>query len=77
MFMAQRTTEIITILEDALLTKRPVKIHTIDKRLLHGVIDAITPGQVKPYADRSTVTVTTKKGEQRIQEYAIAKIGWA
>lgn len=77
MLMAQRTTEIISILEDALLTKRPVQIHTIDKRKLHGVIDAITPGQVKPYANRSTVTITTAKGETRVQEYAIAKIAWA
>lgn len=75
--MAQRTTEIISLLEDALLTKRPVKIHTIDKKTLHGVIDEIAPGTVKPYQERSTVTITTAKGAKRVQEYAIAQIGWA
>ncbi|MCI1987312.1 MAG: hypothetical protein LKJ69_06865 [Lactobacillus sp.] len=75
--MSQRTTEIISLLEDALLTKRPVKVKTIDKQQLHGVIDAIVPGTVKPYQERSTVTITTKKGPKHIQEYAIAHIMWA
>ncbi|WP_225047212.1 hypothetical protein [Lacticaseibacillus kribbianus] len=75
--MAQHTTEIFGLLEDALLTKRPVKIHTMDKRMLHGVIQAITPGTVKPYAERSTVLIDTAKGAKRVQEYAITKIAWA
>ncbi|MFD1428735.1 MULTISPECIES: hypothetical protein [Lacticaseibacillus] len=75
--MAQRTTEIISLLEDALLTKRPVKIHTIDRKQLHGIISGITPGLVKPYQERSTVTVATDKGDKRVQEYAITKIAWA
>ncbi|WP_179395430.1 hypothetical protein [Lacticaseibacillus absianus] len=75
--MAQRTTEIIGLLEDALLTHRPVKIHTIDKQQLRGVVDSIIPGTVKPYQERSTVTITTAKGAKRLQEYAIAKIAWA
>ncbi|WP_125703394.1 hypothetical protein [Lacticaseibacillus daqingensis] len=75
--MAQRTTEIIGLLEDALLTKREVLIHTIDRKRLHGTVDAIVPGTVKPYQERSTVMINTKKGPKRIQEYAIAKIAWA
>lgn len=75
--MSQRTTEIISLLEDALLTKRPVIVKTMDKTTLLGVIDAITPGQVKPYADRSVVTVTTKKGPKHVAEYAIVRIKWA
>lgn len=75
--MSQRTTEVISMLEDALLTKRPVKVQTMDKMTLHGVIDAITPGAVKPYAERSTVTITTKKGPKRVAEYAIVRIKWA
>ncbi|WP_461214780.1 hypothetical protein [Lacticaseibacillus sp. GG6-2] len=75
--MSQRTTEIISLLEDALLTKRPVKVKTFDHQRLHGVIDAITPGQVKPYQERSTVTITTTKGAKRVPEYAIVQIAWA
>lgn len=75
--MAQRTTEIIGLLEDALLTKRPVKIHTMDKRTLKGTVSAIQPGTVKPYQERSTVIVETPKEAKRLQEYAIAKIAWA
>lgn len=75
--MAQRITEIISLLEDALRTRRPVKLHTIDKKTLHGVIDSITPGTVKPYQERSTVIITTTNGAKRVQEYAIAQIAWA
>lgn len=75
--MGQRMTEIITLLEDALLTKRPVRIHTMDKRQLKGVVETIEPGQVKPYEERSTVTISTDKGPKRVQEYAITQIRWA
>lgn len=75
--MAQRTSEICGLLEDALLTKRPVKIHTMDKRMLHGVVQEIQPGTVKPYQERSTVTIDTQKGAKRVQEYAITQIAWA
>ncbi|WP_203623308.1 MULTISPECIES: hypothetical protein [unclassified Lacticaseibacillus] len=75
--MAQRTTEIIGLLEDALLTKRKVSIHTIDKKILKGIIAEIHPATVKPYQERSTVIIETPKGAKRVQEYAITKIAWA
>ncbi|KRM28312.1 hypothetical protein FC91_GL001775 [Schleiferilactobacillus harbinensis DSM 16991] len=66
--------EISTILDQSLQNEAPVKIKTIDHRTLGGIVTGFENGTVKPYFERRTVFLNTRKGMKRIKQYAIQQV---
>ncbi|KRL14059.1 hypothetical protein [Schleiferilactobacillus perolens] len=66
--------EISAILDQSMQNEAPVKIRTIDHRTLIGAVSGFEEGTVKPYFERRTVFLNTKKGVKRIKQYAIQNV---
>jgi len=75
--MTQKLPEILTILETALRNQKPVTVHTMEKRKLHGTVAEIEPATVKPYEERAMINLETDSGRKRLAAYTIGQIDWA